>query len=86
MMPAMSTPKLKKMLVLLCEIEAEPRSKMELSKDMGLGTATVARLVQDLRGLGCRISTTEPGRNSRYVLSSWGVFDPLSVKTFLGVK
>lgn len=69
------SPKLKNMLQMLCELEKKPRSSIELARDMGLGEATIRRMVRDLRELGCEVTTSGSSHHSRYVLGGWGVFD-----------
>lgn len=74
------SPKLKNMLQILCELEKQPRSSVELARDMGLGEITIRRMVRDLRELGCEVVASGGSHHSRYVLSGWGVFDPDKVR------
>lgn len=82
----MSNPKLEKMMRLLCEIDAKPRSSVELARDMQLTEINVARLIAALRAVDCKLTVHGATSTSRYELDDWGVFDPDGVKNFLGVK
>lgn len=74
------SPKLKNMLQMLCELEKQPRSNIELARDMGLGEVTIRRMVRDLRELGCDVVASGASHHSRYVLVGWGLFDPDKVR------
>lgn len=80
----MSSPKLRRMLHLLCAIHQQPRGAPELAKAVGCSMPTVKLSIYTLRDLGCVIRREGGGPQSRYVLEGWGVFDPDEVMRRFG--
>jgi biotin operon repressor len=83
MIAAMTNPKLDKALRLLVAIERRPQSSHELATTLGVSRPTSVRLVEELRGLGCRIESVRDGMDWRYHLHDWGVFSPARVRKYL---
>lgn len=80
-MPGMSFPKMDKALRLLVELERRPASSYALADVTGASRATVMRLIDDLRELGCRIEAVrDEAGDWAYYLSDWGVFRPERVR------
>lgn len=80
-MQAMTNPKLDKALRLLVAIEREPQSSYALAGTLETSRATVVRLVDNLRELGCRIEAVREGKGDwSYHLHDWGVFAPARVR------
>lgn len=79
-MHGMANPKLEKSLRLLVAIERNPQSCQELTETLGASRATVQRLVEELRELGCNIESVRDGMEWSYHLHDWGVFAPARVR------
>lgn len=80
-MQSMTNPKLDKALRLLVAIEREPQSSYALAGTLETSRATVVRLVENLRELGCGIEAVREGKGDwAYYLSDWGVFRPERVR------
>jgi biotin operon repressor len=83
-MHAMTSPKLDKAMRLLVAIEREPQSSVQLAGTLSVGRTTVVRLVDELRGLGCRIEAVREGKGDwSYHLHDWGVFEPPRVRKYV---
>jgi len=81
MMARMMLPKLDKALRLMVELERQPASSFELARRMGIGRATVMRLIESLRELGCQVDAERDEAGEwAYYLSDWGVFKPERVR------
>lgn len=80
-MPAMMLPKLDKALRLMVELERRPASSFALARQLGTSRATVMRLIDSLRELGCRVDAERDEAGEwAYYLSDWGVFRPERVR------
>ena len=86
-MTRMANTKLTNAMRLLVELERCPQSSWKLAKCLDISRPTVVRLVAEVRELGCDVMAVPVGNADwSYHLGSWGVFDPVGVKLFLGDK
>lgn len=83
-MQPMISPKLDKALRLLVALDRLPQSSHDLAARLDTSRPTVVRLVEELRGLGCRIEAVREGRADwAYHLHDWGIFEPARVRGLL---
>lgn len=77
----MMLPKLDKALRLMVELERRPASSYALARQLGTSRATVMRLIDSLRELGCQVDAERDEAGEwAYYLSDWGVFRPERVR------
>lgn len=79
----MQNPKLDKLLQALVAIDRAALSSYELAQALGTGRTTAIRLVEQLRELGCTITSQREGHDYWYTLTDWGVFSPQRVKMYV---
>lgn len=69
---------------LLVTIADRPQCSHDLAEALGTSRATVVRLVETLRALGCRVDAVREGKHDwAYHLGGWGVFAPDRVRRHL---
>ncbi len=68
-------------LRLLAALDRLPQSGPQLTAVLGVSLPTVARMVADLREMGCQIEAERVGHSDwSYHLRDWGVFDAVRVR------
>lgn len=71
-------------LRLLAALDELPRSGPVLAMLLGVSLSTVARLVVDLRDMGCQIEAVREGHSDwSYHLRDWGVFNAERVRRYV---
>jgi biotin operon repressor len=83
MMQGMTNPKLDKALRALVVIDRAAVSSVSLAQAVGVSRPTAVRLVENLRELGCTITSERDGWDYWYRLEDWGVFSPLRVRAYV---
>lgn len=71
-------------LRLLAALDRLPQSGPALAALLGVSLPTVARLVAELREMGCRIDAVREGHSDwSYHLRDWGVFNAERVRRYV---
>lgn len=70
-------------LRLLAALDRLPQSGPQLAAVLGVSLPTVARMVAELREMGCQIDAVREGHSDwSYHLRDWGVFEPSRVRLY----
>ena len=71
-------------LRLRAALDRLPQSGPQLAGVLGVSLPTVARMVAELREMGCQIDPVREGHSDwSYNLRDWGVFDPARVRGYI---